>query len=138
MIFKRGFMDIQYYHQKTNESLDVLFLNQTRFTAVVQVPSTKTLLDLFTTVNKKITLNLGIALVHPNDEYVKSVGRAVANERLAPVELELGYGRVEPAPDTGDYIYDAILHNEDRSITVELRYKEHYFRPILRAVYITR
>ena len=38
---------------------------------------------------------------------------------------------------TGDYIYDAIFTDEARSIILELRYKEHYFRPILSSVSLT-
>lgn len=132
-------MDIQYYHKKQlDEFSDLLFHNGgRRFTAAVEVPAVKTFLDLFTKVDKSITLQVGIAVVHPKDEYVKSVGRLLAHTRLKPVELKLKHGTVNVSPDTGDYIYDAIFTDEARSIILELRYKEHYFRPILSSVSLT-
>lgn len=126
-------MDIQYYHKKEKQSDD--FVSDTRrYTAAVEIPNIKTLLETIISVSKTLTLSVGIAYVHPNDQYQKSVGRELAKTRMAPVEFKMRYAVAHPAMDTGDHIYDLTLVGDN--IVVEIRYKEHYFRPILRSVSI--
>lgn len=127
-------MDVQYYHQKEMYNNPLSAVPDKRFTAAVAIPNIKTLLETITSVGKTINLPIGISYVHPNDQYQKSIGRALANERIAPVEFKMRYAVVSPDIETGDYIYDVTLLSD--GLAVEIRYKEHYFRPILRSVSI--
>lgn len=127
-------MDIQYFHQKEMETGLFETGSDKRFTAAVGIPDIKTLLDTITSVGKTLTLSVGVAYVHPNDQYQKSIGRELAKDRLAPVEFKMRYAVVSPGLETGDYVYDLTLFSDNLSI--EIRYKEHYFRPILRSVSI--
>lgn len=127
-------MDIQYFHQKETSKELLGLVADRRFTAAVEIPSIKTLLDTVTSVGKTLTLSVGITYVHPKDQYQKSVGRELAKARLTPVEFKMRYAVVSPNLETEDYVYDVTLFSND--LSVEIRYKEHYFRPILRSVSI--
>lgn len=130
-------MDIQYYHQKEMYDSPFSFVPSRRYTAAVQVPNIKDLLDTVTSVSKALTLSAGIAYVHPSDQYEKTVGRALANKRLAPVEFKMRSAVVTPRVENPEeYIYDLVLVSEQQNLLIEIRYTEHYFRPILRSVSI--
>lgn len=67
----------QYFHQKDGK---VRFTSFVQFTNKQITPyrEFKSLLDFSRT---SVTLNVGLAFVHPNDRYVKSIGRTVSKQR---------------------------------------------------------
>lgn len=128
-------MDVQYFHQKVTHDNLFDFVSKRRFTAAVEVPNIKTLLDTITSVGKSLSLSVGIAYVHPKDQYEKTVGRALAKERMLPLEFKMRMAMILPRVDNiEEYVYDVTLISDN--ILIELRYTEHYFRPILRSVSI--
>src|SRR5438105_15516017 len=71
----------QYYHQKS------LF---PRSTVSVEVPEQNELLDLINTKNTKfILLRTGFSLVHPDDRFLKSEGRKIADTKVKPQTFRL-------------------------------------------------
>lgn len=67
-------MDVQYYHN--NEEFE-------RYTVALMLPDKEDLLDLTEPFYRKdLPINLGIAKLHPNDQYSKKIGREVSSKKL--------------------------------------------------------
>lgn len=61
------------------------------YTVAVDMPSKKFLLTKVLTPfgNKKFGTSLGVAVLHPEDQYTKKVGRSVATQKAKSIELEV-------------------------------------------------
>lgn len=71
----------QYYHQQ--------FLWPSS-TVCVEVPEPSKLLNLINPIHSKlIILNVGYSLVHPDDRFVKSIGREISYSKMKPETFRL-------------------------------------------------
>ena len=100
--------NIQFYHSHKN------FDHKRRFTMAVDIPSTKEFLE---SVNKhkNINLKLGTALVHSNDNYVKSIGRQISSNRMKEHQFY-----VEKKFDYSQEVY-VCLKNEYMGLRLDFR-----------------
>lgn len=71
----------------------------------VEVPTKKALQDILKTGH--ITINIGHAKRHPNDQFIKKIGREVAISRTIPVNFELNEINI-----VEEYQYYYLLNNE--------------------------
>lgn len=69
--------NIQFYHKTPNRC----YQNESPITIAVEVPS-KEQLRYATNTFDEIFVNVGRAKLHPNDQYIKSIGRQVASSRM--------------------------------------------------------
>lgn len=53
-----------------------------RATVVLDTPDKETLLDMIETGTRKLHISMGLARVHPDDEFVKKEGVRVATEKM--------------------------------------------------------
>lgn len=79
-------MNTQYYHGTIDKQ------HYKEFTMALEVPSKIALLDfvgLSMNGHTKMTLMLGISVVHPKDTYVKRIGREISTSKMEGVEFYL-------------------------------------------------
>lgn len=70
---------IQFFHDKEHGAtyaVDVIF-------------DKEDLIETIHNFNKLIVLQVGVSNVHPNDPYIKKVGRELSSQRLKPIDFKL-------------------------------------------------
>lgn len=77
-------MNLQYYHHKNDFK---------RYTAVVDIPDKQVLIDIIKGYligdHNQTYMRIGYALVHPEDRYVRSMGRVVAESKMNRKDFKL-------------------------------------------------
>lgn len=90
---------IQYFHFKYTDAKTARPVYGSEYTVAVEVPLKSDLLDLMTFGIKSINIDVGNSMVHPNDIYVKSIGRSVAKTHMMPTSFTFKFAQF-PEEDT--------------------------------------
>lgn len=84
-------------------------------TLAVELPTSEDFGSLISNLERTVTLNVGLAVCSDKEYYVKSVGRSLSSERLAPVTFNLLQMNFDKK-----VIY-FILLSQDEKIAIKLR-----------------
>jgi len=76
-------MKLQYFH-----------CTEERFTVALEPPTKEVLRYILEESHGNLFVNIGFAKVHPKDQFVKAIGRAVAGARVKPVKLTFHHAYV--------------------------------------------